>query len=226
MGKKLITASLAVVALAAFILPASASAATVTHPTGTAMATGKLIEGTQIGISTIWNPGHTINLLECSKATLTGTLTANAPEPKGNITSATFEGTGGIKDGRPECTGDIGSSSVDTNIGNGVPWCLTLTSSTTFSLRGNSCTSASRSITFVITSTIAGTCKYNRTTAVTGTVKNDISPNNSDVIASVTAGSGTEWLLEEGGFFCPTALQLEMSFTLETDGAAEPLYVS
>ena len=50
MSKKLTTACLALSALAAFALPAVASASPeITHPTGTRLATGTKITGTNVG---------------------------------------------------------------------------------------------------------------------------------------------------------------------------------
>src|SRR6476646_839447 len=119
MSKKLITGCLAVFALAAFIVPASSSASTITPPTGTTLATGVKITGTLTGgTAVMWNTAHTIKLLECTNAVITGTLNANDPEPREAITSAMFSGTGALKDERPECTGELGNSSVDTGFGN------------------------------------------------------------------------------------------------------------
>jgi len=232
MSKKLITACMALFALAAFALPAGASATELTHPTGTTLATGTKITGTSIGSLVLWNEAKTSKLVECSTATLTGTLTANDPTPKGTIETAVFGGTGSKVEGapEPECTGTFGNVTVDTNIGNGTPWCLTLTSETAFSVRGNECAKEQRAITFVLTSTTVGTCKYSRTAAVTGTATTDTGVSATDAILHVPAtveSSNATFTKEEGSILCPSTGLLEMSFTLETDNIkAEPLYIS
>lgn len=237
MSKKLITACMALVALAAFALPAVASAANdpdLTHPTGTMMAVHPLgktcledptgcIDATNIGVTKMKSPGGA-TLVECSQATMTGMLTKNdGSNVEGDITSTSFSGTGT----GGECTSSFGGITVDTNIGNGTPWCLRSTSTMgtdKFQVRGNACNLASRSITFVLTSTTVGTCKYNRTAALEG----EYTTHPTDAILHLKPGASTEFALEEGGFFCPSAGQLEMSFTLETDttASADPLYIS
>ena len=232
MSKKLITAALALVALAAFALPAVASATTnpeITHPTGTRLATGTKIKATNIGLTKFLTPGG-VTLVECSTATMTGTLTKNnGTETEGTIETTAFSGTaaGGA------CTSSFGNITVDTNIGNGTPWCLRSTSTMAadeFQVRGNSCANEARSITFVLTSSTVGTCKYNRPAAIKGKYKTDTAgDSNSDAILSLSpaTASDTEATREEGSFLCPSAGVLEMSFTMETDTAtAEPLYFS
>ena len=78
MSKKLISTALALFALAAFVLPAIASAQEpeVTFPTGTRLATATKVTGTNIGEFLMTDePGNV--LARCTKATLTGTLTKN-----------------------------------------------------------------------------------------------------------------------------------------------------
>jgi hypothetical protein len=240
MSKKLITACLGLLALAAFALPAVASATTTplfTEPTGTVLdPTGKTcttglpgicITGTNIGTTKLKTAGGT--LVECTTASMTGALSKNTDtESEGTIHTASFSGTGtGGK-----CTTSFGGdATIDTNIGNGTPWCLRSTSAMNadeFQVRGNACSAESRSITFVLT-TALGTCKYNRTLAIIGKYKTDTSADsNSDAILSLAEGANTEFAKEEGGFFCPANGSLEMSFTLETDTTAssDPLWIS
>ena len=229
MSKKLIMACMALFAFAAFALPAVASASPeLTHPTGTTLATNTKIDATGIGIQRLTDTsGNT--LVECSSATMTGTLTKNnGTEVEGSIESTTFKGTGT----NGECTSSFGGITVDTNIGNGTPWCLRATAAMNkdeFQVRGNSCANAARSITFVLTSTSIGTCKYVRTEPLKGT----FATHPTDAILTLTGsgatgGADTEFTKEEGSILCPSNGTLDMEFTLETDttASADPLYIS
>ena len=234
MSKKHVVVCMAFVALAAFALPAVASATTnpeITHPTGTRLATGTKIKATNIGLLKFLTPGG-VTLFECSTATMTGTLTRNnGTETEAVIESTSFSGTaaGGA------CTSSSGNLTFETNIGNGTPWCLRATSTMAadeFQIRGNSCGNEARPLTIVTTSSTAGTCKYNRGAAspLKGKYKTDTAGDgNSDAVLSLSpaVASDTEFTKEEGGFLCPSAYVLEMSFTFETDTAtSEPLYIS
>jgi len=134
MSKKLITACLGLVALAAFALPSAASAAgpTVTHPTGTSLnPTGKkctttenaiCITATNIGTTKLMtdppNEEKPTPLVECSKAVMTGSLIKNSGGiVEGNIHTATFEGggTGGKINNMEECKGSIVDAGVTSN---------------------------------------------------------------------------------------------------------------
>jgi len=236
MSKKLITAALALVALAAFALPASASASPeLTHPTGTTMAvhpagttcTAKpegCLLGTNIG-NTLLKTGSTV-LSECTTARLTGELTKNnGTTVEGNITTATFTGTGGQDPAEaanmPECTGEIlGNTTVTTNgggvdensVANGTPWCMKSTVLGTFTVRGGLCSAAARNIDFVMKSTTIGSCVYTRA-SISGTYTTDAT---GDAIFTLTS-EGTEFAKKEGGFLCPASGSLEMKFTMETD---------
>jgi hypothetical protein len=231
MSKKLITACMALVALAAFALPAVASATNdpdLTHPTGTLLATGKKIVGTNIGI-TKFIAGETT--VECNKDVLTGTLTKNnGSEVEGTIETASFKGTASSE----RCTSGLGPVTVTTNVGNGTPWCVRSTPAMVtdeVQIRGNGCANAARSITFVLhIATFLGTieCKYERTTG-TGPIKGTYTtdePTSDAIIHIGTAGSAFAGEVTNSGA-CPASGSLEMSITLETDAVAtEPLYFS
>jgi hypothetical protein len=232
MSKKLITACMALFALAAFALPATASATNdpqLTHPTGSLATVGSKIDATSIGIQKMTDTsGNT--LVECASATMTGTLRVNsASTVEGDIETTSFSGTGTNGD----CTSSFGGITVHTNIGaNGTPWCLRSTKpmvTNEFQVRGGKCSAVAQPITFVLTSSIAGTCKYSRSEAIKGT----FTTHPSDAVltltgAGATGGTDTEFTKEEGGIFCPSNGTLDMSFTLETDNAAkaEPTYIS
>jgi hypothetical protein len=223
MHRKLIGAFLALAAFAAFAVAPSIASATnspeITHPTGTRLATGTKIEATNIG-TTIMTDASTNTLVECSTATMTGTLTKNdGSNVEGNITSASFSGTGS----GGTCTGSFGNITVTPNPAtNGMPWCLRSTSTMAtdeFQLRGNECSKAVRAIRFVLDAPFGATCTYQRGSAVVGT----LTTHPEDAVLHV---SHVEFPLLEGSFICPGAGYLDMSFTLETDGSNSPLYIS
>jgi hypothetical protein len=158
---------------------------------------------------------------------MTGTLTKNnGTEVEGNVTSATFSGTG--SEGR--CTASFGNSTVNPSPAtNGLPWCIRSTpamATDEVQIRGNECSKAARPIRFLL-NTAVGECAYERTTPVVGTYTTDTPIHgNSDAVIHIfeqlfTGVAGTN------GFFCPAEGLLDMTFTLETDtGTAEPLFFS
>jgi hypothetical protein len=232
MSKKLITACLAVFGAAAFILPAASSASPViTHPTGTVLnpagktcttgLPGICITGTNVGNINMWNTGHTTELVTCTNAVVTGSLITNENKIiEGQVHSATFTGN------QPEnkCDATFGTAAVETNIGNGVPWCVKngLGGTDAFTVTGGACGSP-RSITLVLTSTI-GICKYSRTGPVEGTFTTH---STGDAALRVVPTHESSFTKEEGGILCPASFELEMSLTLETDTTTkDPLYIS
>jgi len=251
MSKKLITACMALFALAAFALPVSATASpVVTHPTGTRWdpTTGECtgvkgtvcVKATNVGETILFNGAGTEELVKCSTAIMTGYMFENSGTSiKANIHTATFSGTGGVNDGMNECTGisagGFGNLTVTTNgggvdentVANGTPYCLTSGASDTFKIRGGLCSQEQRPITFIFATTLAGNCKYERSAAIEGTVRTDKAPGE-DAILSVVKGAGTTFTGEAGNsFLCPANGSLQMSFTLETDTpTAEAIYIS
>jgi hypothetical protein len=220
-------------ALAAYaaisMAPSAASAAPViTHPTGSVLATGKLVTATNVGAVLLKTP---IGNFECSTSRLTGKLTANAAG-KGfdiEIEKVAFAGTGATAAGEPaaECTatGSLFPVSVTPEPAtNGTPWCLQATTTIDeFTLRGNGCTVASRAIQINLTETFIGTCSYERATSVPGTLRTDISEGED---GTLTIG-GQEWKLIAGPVACAASFKLEATYTIETDSTmAEPLYIS
>jgi hypothetical protein len=215
MSKKLMTGLLALVAFAAMALPAVASASPEIGETSggvfTKLATGVAIRGTNVGETLMTDASGNV-LVRCTTAQMDGTLSKNSgTEIEGTINTATFTGTGT----GGACTGFFGSNAtITTNVGNGTPWCLSVggkLAADTFSLRGNSCANASRSITFVL-DTSFGQCKYERTSAVTGTIVTDVSGQEATATATKQ-----EFPAEAGNpFGCPSVGNLDMTFKLET----------
>lgn len=193
-----------------------------THPTGTLLATGTKVLWTNVG-NLIFKDANGNTLWDCSRATMTGTVTKNDGSNVEDViesVSISSTGAGG------ECTSSAGNFTMDTNIGNGTPWCTRSTSSMVtdeFQLRGNSCSSEARSLTLVTTGTTVGTCKYNRASPLKGTY----TTHPTDAIKHIPASTNSEFTKEEGSIFCPSVFRLEVSFTLETDTAtADPIYIS
>ncbi|HEY3552221.1 MAG TPA: hypothetical protein VGK66_00900, partial [Solirubrobacterales bacterium] len=99
MYKKFITACMALVALAAFALPASAMAENKPQLVegSTAVAAGSSIVGTNIGETLFVATDGTTVQVRCTTAKLSGTLATNsAGTVKGEITTFDFSGTGAV----------------------------------------------------------------------------------------------------------------------------------
>jgi len=177
MSKKLITVCMALFALAAFALPAVASASPqITHPTGSRLnpETGECttvkkticIKATNVG-ETLLKDGEGKNTLtRCTTASMTWYLRKNTgTEIEADIHTATFSGTGATFDGLNECTGSINNLTVTTNgedpvgtkidegtVPKGTPYCLLATNKMNpdeFQIRGGTCSESARLITFI-----------------------------------------------------------------------------
>ena len=239
MSKKLITAALALVALAALALPAVSSATNdpdLTHPTGTLMGVhlnasktcaqepAGCIDAHSLGVINLTDSSGNL-LTQCTNSTFTGRLTKNdGSNVEGDIESSTFTGSG--EGGK--CTAIFGQFTVDTNIGaNGTPWCLRSTSSMNtheVQVRGGKCSEEAHAITFVLTGP-GFNCRYTRASAIIGSYTTH---STGDAIITIPAGAASEFTKEpESGILCPNAGRLEASWTLETDTVnTEPLYIS
>jgi hypothetical protein len=219
MSRKVITASMALAALAAIVLPATASSAQLTSPTGTLVAAGATVKATNVGTSRLTDAsGNT--LTECSTTSMTAELIKNnGTEIEANITSVSSGGTGVAG----ECTSSFGGFTPKFNIGNGTPWCLkSVNGIDEFTIRGGRCTDAARSVTVVMDSTTVGICKYNRSAVLSGSFITDSS--DGDAVLSMNSNEITK---EEGGIFCPSSGRVDVSYTLEADEAGTtPMYIS
>jgi hypothetical protein len=216
MSKKLIAALMAIAAFAAFGMASTASAAPViTHPTGTVLAAGTNLLGTNIGETKFTSSTLNVN---CTTSKLTGPLKANSTAGgfEGEVTTATFNGTG--TSGGCTATGSFftGTATPTPAIVGGLPWCIKNTLNDNFEIKGGACGSP-RSIKFALD--LGGiTCNYEKT-SLTGTFKTD----PEELIGSITAGQKWTSLT----FGCPSEPSLDMEFTEETDIAtATPVYVS
>lgn len=216
MSKKLITACMALVAFAAFILPATASAANSPHLTsnGVLVPKGTSLYGT--ATDTLFTTTGGSTQVTCLHAKMTGTVVKNESTivegevPKGN---ALFWGDGAVSshNGLEECTGSFGNAFVT------VVTALCVRSDTTMAadevqVNGGACGTGGKAK-FIIGSTTAGECEYEATGAVKGTYTTNSTPVTMTTEDNST-GSGSK--LIRGGFLCPTSGALAMTFSLET----------
>jgi hypothetical protein len=216
MQRKLSVACASLLGLAAFlVLSAAASASPVmTTSSGTVAPVGTTYKGITIGPTKLTTSAFT---LECSAGVNSGVLTKNTgTEIQGEIKTLEVSGTGVSGD----CTSTLGAFKVTTTAGNGVPYCMTNVPKTdTLSIRGGSCSSAARPITYLIDFTSGFTCAYQREAAITApftTFPSDATATQSEV----------EFKLESGGFQCPSVAKLDASMTLVETATGQPAYVS
>jgi hypothetical protein len=228
MSKKLILACMALVALAAFALPAAASAkprlCETEGATCTTLATGVKIHAHNVGIFKI-TTSNTSVLLECSTATMTGTLTKNnAEDIEATIESATFTGTGA----GGKCTSALlGNTTITTRPAAGetwigLPYCLTAGGAEDkFSVRGGACNEAARAITFVLHTTNIGVCRYTRSTAIEGTFTTHTSSSEDAILTISHVPEGAAKFTKEAvsGVLCPEAVWWDLQMTLTTDNS-------
>jgi len=233
MHKKLALACMALAAVAALAAPAASSAASAkicetSGETCTAIAVGSkirdhIVPGTLVNVFT---PSGTIT---CSEALTTGVVTKNEEAvSEATIETASITGTG--EGGK--CTGPFGNFQWTTNVGNGVPYCLKNIAGEAMEtqIRGNSCTNAARSLTFVWDLEGGVSCKYSRSVEsgpLKGKYTTDTAPENSDLVVHIPrSATGSKFTKEEGGILCPASLELELSLTFETDVVGtSPLYI-
>jgi hypothetical protein len=213
MSKKIIMACMALVAFAAFILPASASAATLYDKAGN-VAVNAGITGTNIGKTNFMQTNGEAVQVECDTAHLAGTATVPSGTIKGTITSAKFSGSEpeSAHNKLKECTTSFGGAYI--TVAN-LPLTLEQVAGTdNFQVTGN----GGAKVRFIIGSTVAGACEYESTNAaITGTFTT--AETTVATINNTQAGSGSK--LVKGGFLCPTSGQLKMSFFMETANGEE-----
>lgn len=233
MGKKLILVCIAVVVLAAFALPSTASAKPrICETNGSVcetLATGVKwhVHGTIGGLWISLNP-----FVLCVTVTITGTLTKNNAEAvEGTAESASFTGS----EAEGKCKGELGAGPTRVTMSpaageewKGTPYCLKASGTEDkFTIRGGACNEASRAITIVLHTTNFGTCRYTRSNAIEGTFTTHTSSSETAVL-SVARGSNSEFTKEApSGVLCPNTSTLEMQAKLTTDNSPTftPLYI-
>ena len=221
MAKKLITTCMALVAFAAFILPATASAANDPQLTseGGLVPVGASITGTAVNVLFTTTAGATQTT--CSHAHLTGTVTKNSENTvKGEIPvgSVSFRGTGATStdNNLPECTSSFGN------------FFFTVTTKLCFESGPAQAedevlfTGCTGKVKFIIGSTTSGECEYEST----GAIQADVTTGGTEAALTTRDNSaGTGMKLIRGGFLCPTSMALKMTFGLKTTNG-NPITVS
>jgi hypothetical protein len=218
MHKKLAIAVTALTALAAFVLPPSASAAE-NEPTlvegGLVVKVGEkivatLTQGTEV---VFWNTATTSKQVTCNHATLTGKVTANG---NANTVEATIETTE-FNNGSPAAPCTAGAGTAKVTIGVVCLYSDTNMTKHEFRIEGGDCTGKLLGVTVTMEfGGFIGTCKY----ITNAPIKGDYTTNSDSAkltTRDTAAGSGSK--LEEGGGLCPTSGVLAMSFDLETENA-------
>lgn len=241
--KHVIKAIIAMAAFAAlFVVPSIASAAPLlTHPTGTAPKGSHegghfTIQATNVAHSAtekVTKLTTPVGTIECTNATLTGSLLTNTgTKIQGEITTANFSGTPGTE--TSHCRGPFGgtitptpshtSNPCHTPTGGtehcSLPWCVTAEGTKDkITIRGGKCEAAPKPITFQFHDTVIGTCSYSRE-SLTATYTTH--PN----AAIATVDAGQSFTKTTGSSFCPSSGELDMAYTLETEGPSPTdLYV-
>ncbi len=215
--KNFITACMALMALAAFALPATASATNEPDLTnGGGVPVGGEVFGT--GTNTEFQTTAGGTLVTCSNATMGGEVKENAGgSVKIELTGAEYSGTGSVHshNGLKECTGTFGNAYITvTNL----PLCYRsdpTMATDEFWVSGGSCAGAANKVKYLIGSTTAGECEYESTNSITGNYATgggqaDLTVHNTQ------PGSGSTKI--RGGFLCPSSGKLKMTFLLENGG--------
>lgn len=224
----LVRATIVLAAFAALlaVAPFASASPELTHPTGTRVSAGTLVELTNVAHSTTAAPltlTTSLGNISCASATITGTITKNTgTEAQVELTTTEFGGTPG-KTTSGHCQG-IGAEKLTLTPSHtsdetkSLPWCITnVGTKDQFSIRGGKCGEAPRPLTFSTHGDI--TCSYERAEIV-GTY----TTHPSDAIATVT---GQEFKRFAGSAFCPSSGQLDMALTMFTHGKpTEPVYIS
>lgn len=229
MHRKLIAVCTSLAALTALVVPAIASASPVLtdivkegeKEVVKTLAVGASIRATNSGNTILTTTAGNVT---CSTAQLNGTVSSNTGTfIAGNITSASFTGTGASSrctTGIPDGTGGTVQVQVTPE---GLPWCIESEPEDKWKFRGGGCAEAEKTLPFVFDLFTSkggslGSCTYERTAAdptLTGTFT-----TATPSVLTVTANnkfkkhSGTSIL-------CPSEGTLDATFTLETtDGTA------
>jgi len=217
MTKSIIRVCMAFFALASGALPASVSAQN--RPTlvegGVPVAVGTTFVGTPIG-EALFTDASGNPLFGCPPSNgstkMTGTVTKNSSTTfEGDITTLDLAGTGAQKAGEPEpeCTTGFGNVSVT------VPGTLQIRSiplMATDEFQIN--TKGSPKVKFILESTTLGVCEFESSNPVKGDITTS-STTTALAVRNTAAGSASK--LIKGGFLCPSNLQLQMTFHLETE---------
>ena len=202
MHKKLMMACMAIAAFAAFVIAPAASASPVLTDSAGTVASGAEVTGTlRAGTNAVFTGSVTVT---CSKAVLSGKVTTNSGSSvKGEIPvgSASFTGTSGTG---TECSSNLFGAPVVVTVNSKL--CLE-TVAGTHTVKTTGCSGAK--VAFTLNLTGNGPCKY-ETEKVTGTYETGV----PGLVVSKQPASKVE-----GGVFCPSTGELDMTFDLYTTKA-------
>lgn len=217
------------------VVPSIASATNdplVTVPTGTVPTPSHekplAVTATNVG-NLVMTDVNTNPLITCHTATFTGHLETNTVSSggatgalEGTITTAEVSGHREVSGKKTHCDGGFLAGAVtvtteETATPNGTPWCILANKTMPtngFQVRGNSCTKASRPITFILDTGTIGKCNYQRTDPISGTYTThpnalQMSIDHVEFKKESTSGESA---------FCPATGYLDMTFALTSGG--------
>lgn len=213
MNLKLKLVHFSLVAFAAFaIAPALASASPVLTKSGVALAVGSPVTGQSSNVVLTTSSGN----ITCQTADLAGTVTQNnGTEVKGEITSASYTGTG--TSGR--CTSTIsdllgGTVTAQFTVET-LPHCIAVTAGAAMISHINACT-AGQNLRFTLhlfshLPGPIGTCTFESASVTTEYTTNGIAAALHATEQPFTSSSGG---------ICPSVAKLDQDITLTTGGAS------
>lgn len=210
MQKKILAICAALVVFG--LVPAGASASSYLASGGTQIAAGKGITGTSTEKTKLTSSAGTV---ECDTSVIHGTVTQNAGKViEGDITEAFFH-----NNEKKPCSGAFGSVTVEIT---SLPWCIKQTKTTNvFEVRGGTCGEAAKPLTFTLQTGLFGTCKYERTTGVTGNGVNVTAGGVTNAHLTVSKS-----VFNRVSGFCPATGELDFTFKLETSDGTPVTLVS
>jgi len=183
-------------------IPASASAG-ILYSGASEVAAGTGIVGTEVGANPYFKSGPNI-FFECSGANLSGTVTGNT-STAADITVESLALTGPGSEGR--CLTSAGEVKVTMD----APACLrrVVGPGSEWYIRGNSCTTASRTGRLTLVYNTIGTCHYH-SLLTTGSYQTKFTSNiNSEPLILTQAEAGQEFERDSGSGLCASLLTLK-----------------
>jgi len=216
MDKKLITACLVLVAFMAMAaVPALALASPVLKDkTGNVVVGGKIV-AKNVGIVKFTTGANTI---ECTDASLTGTVVKNTgTEIDGEVSTAAFNDTNGSGQLVPCSNAAFGNVTV---VPKKFPWCIVAKNTfapDTFQISSAGCPGGGV-MEFTLDATFLEECTYTKAAPVTGSFT-----TGTEAAPSELSISEEEFKLASKGLGCPASGKLDLKLKLYTDISGEPV---
>lgn len=222
MHKKLITACVSLVALAALALPALASATPVlTTSAGATVTTGTAIKATSSSSILTTTSGN----ITCTNNSMSGTLIANTGTTiLGTISAASFKGDDAVEE---KCTSTVsdgfGGKATFKVTPENLPWCIHDEGggniATIYSEVGGVCTGTKGALKFTFDITTQGganlgSCTFEKATPVEAEFVTNVSPLNLTTKSNST-------FTKTSGIFCPSSGTLDATFKVQTSAGGE-----